>query len=456
MVYYLCINDVTFSMSAYIENYKFFNFTVTNGNQICKISEMSLDDSFNEIVFTDDEVEHSSLNDYPSLVTAEFLPVSKEGHLSALLTFANGEKRLYTIPSQKEIEEVDGEDNLVDFESGIIETRSIAFTEKIFRHGKIVEQIEMPHWIGYRNYPERGQGIIFANGYSISTAELYFKSYPVGVFNYTDYEDRVSIKQFDYDDQGFGLGYISSIGEGKTLYLLDRNTMIAKELPQKYQNTPFVIYPFCGGTSEGRVMVSLLGEIKLQYHHNRRFCAGMWGWLDTDLNEVISPQYIYAMNFMDGRAIVCKGEWDIKDVDGKKVYWCDNEQWGVIDIDGNEVIPCEFDDIYEVDNSNRLFFVHEGGWENGHSAIYDTEQKKVILQLDFDFDIGYMFNECFVSDNDTLVFMDHLPGKEMDLLYVYDLNSEKYLVYKQEYTERTYNGQKKVVVNKDGKDIIVF
>jgi hypothetical protein len=52
--------------------------------------------------------------------------------------------------------------------------------------------------------------------------------------------------------------------------------------------------------------------------------------------------------------------------------------------------------------------------------------------------------------------MDHLPGKGEDLVYAYDLRNKDYLVYAESYTERTYNGESKVVISKDGKDIIVF
>ena len=52
--------------------------------------------------------------------------------------------------------------------------------------------------------------------------------------------------------------------------------------------------------------------------------------------------------------------------------------------------------------------------------------------------------------------MDHLPGEGEDLVYVYDLNEKKYLAYAESYKERTLNGESKVIINKDGRDIIVF
>ena len=43
--------------------------------------------------------------------------------------------------------------------------------------------------------------------------------------------------------------------------------------------------------------------------------------------------------------------------------------------------------------------------------------KEEILELDFNFDAGYMFNDMFVSE-DNLFFVDHLAGEGKDLIYV--------------------------------------
>ena len=69
---------------------------------------------------------------------------------------------------------------------------------------------------------------------------------------------------------------------------------------------------------------------------------------------------------------------------------------------------------------------------------------------------GYMFNECFVLEEGLLVFDEHLPGEGRDLITVYDLENNEYLLYQKENTERTYNGEKTLSVNKDGMDIIIF
>ena len=103
-----------------------------------------------------------------------------------------------------------------------------------------------------------------------------------------------------------------------------------------------------------------------------------------------------------------------------------------------------------------MYFVHEGGWENGHYAIYDVKENAIILVLDFDFDMGYMFNECTVTDDNILVFDEHVPGEEKDLIYAYDLVGKAWIAHGDELTGRTLNGETRSVVHKDGKDIIIF
>ena len=203
-------------------------------------------------------------------------------------------------------------------------------------------------------------------------------------------------------------------------------------------------------------MVSEMGEIELQYYHHMHGCAGLWGWLDLNMNVVIKQKYLYALNFCNGRAIVCKGEWSVKNEDGEDLYWCENEQWGIIDREENEIVPCRFDELYPISNTDRFFFVHEGGWKNGKYAIFDVQKKEVILVLDFYFDMGYMFNECFIMDDRILVFDDHLAGEEKDLVYAYDLVDKKWIAYGDEVAGREYNGETRSVVYKDGKEIIVF
>lgn len=258
----------------------------------------------------------------------------------------------------------------------------------------------------------------------------------------------VFCKQYDFVD-GYCVGTIKG---HNGLHLINQRSQIAKKLPDNYQGTPIYISPDCGGFSEGLIMVSLMDEIELAYYHHKNVCAGLWGWIDLDFNIVIEPRYIFAENFIDGKASVAKGK--LIPLDNGCYDW-ENEAWGIINLQGDEVIPCLYDEIYQIDNTDILYLAHKGGWENGNYCVINTKIKDEILQLDFDFDAGYMFNESFV-EKDYLLFINHIPGKETDLIYVYNLLSQTFIIYGEEFHERTLNGQSKIVINKDGKDIIVF
>lgn len=430
-------NDVVYSEVPYIENHCYISFSVNSQDKIDKVELHPLDESYRELLVTGEILMSHPMDEIPALKDVEFLSEA----YSMRLTFENDEIRRYDVPG-----------NLGG--NAVIKWRDATFTDKIFRNGRIADPISVEQKWLCRKYAQNYQGIEFINGAYISAVELYHDSYPVDEFEYQD-GTEIFILQ-DYDEEDFAVGHIRGLDPSNPMYLFDKKNKIAKTLPAQYQETPVYCYPFCGGFSEGLLMVSTMGELDLQYHHNRRSCAGMWGWLDSNLQTVIEPKYVYAMNFRNGRAIVCKGEWTTTQKDSKLQYWCENEGWGVINQQEQELVPCQFDELYEIDGTDRLYFVHEGGWKDGHYAIYDVQEQKIILGLDFDFDMGYMFNECFVADGDILVFMDHLPGKGEDLIYAYDLHNKKFVAYAESYTERTLNGESKIVVNKDGQDIIVF
>lgn len=255
----------------------------------------------------------------------------------------------------------------------------------------------------------------------------------------------------DGGTNGIGCGSVNNDG---LLYFIDTNKGEAYRLPEKYKDTPIILYHPCGGYQEGLIMVSLLGDVTLQYFHTFADTAGMWGWIDLEGNEVIPPQFVYAMSFFSGKAIVCRGTWSI---DEKGRYWCDDEQWGMIDKSGNEIVPCMLDEIFKIDDTERFILCHKGGWENGKYCVYDIETHEMVLDMDFEFDNGYIFNECFYTDG-CIFFDKHNPGKEVDYIYVYDISEKKWIAYNEKYEKRELNGKTKIVVKtiEDGSDIIVF
>ena len=253
----------------------------------------------------------------------------------------------------------------------------------------------------------------------------------------------------DANNNGFGCGSVNDDGH---LYLIDENNQEAFLLPDCYADTPIYLDPPCGGYHDGLIMVSLLGEVDLQYHHDMMGTAGMWGWIDLEGNEVIAPQYVFATHFWGGNAIVCRGEWSIDD-HGR--YWCETEQWGIINQQNREIVPCQYDELVGIDGTDRYVLCHKDGWENGCHCIYDIELKKEILDVDFSFDTGYMFNECFYVDG-CINFHEHVPGGELDYISVYSIDDEWWYVHKEPYEGREFNGKRKLIIQKDGQDIIIF
>ena len=245
-----------------------------------------------------------------------------------------------------------------------------------------------------------------------------------------------------------GCGTINNDGH---LYFIDKPNGVASRLPDKYKDTPMYLIPSCGGYQDGLIMVSLYGKLDLQYYHEFSGSAGMWGWIDLEGNEVIPPQYIYAYSFEDGEAIVCKGVWEIDD---QNRYWCKNEKWGIINTKGEEIVPFMFDEIDRIENTEKYILCHEGGWKDGHYCVFDVLSGKNAFVLDFDFDNGYMFNECYF-DNDHIIFDQHNAGEGTDYVYAYSLLENQWTAYKEIVEDPEYDKDSHTV-NVDGKDIIVY
>lgn len=260
--------------------------------------------------------------------------------------------------------------------------------------------------------------------------------------------DRIFIRDEGKNDCGCG-----SVNNDGHLYYIDQSKNKAYLLPDKYKDTPIILYHPCGGLSDGMIMVSLLGEIDLQYHHTFFDVAGLWGWLDLDGNEIIEPQYVYAMSFFEGRAIVCKGTWSVNE-QGR--YWCNNEAWGIIDRSGNEIVPCTYDEIFDIENTDRYILCHKGGWKNGCYCIYDIEEKAELVDLTFAFDNGYMFNSCFFS-NGHIIFDEHLAGEEQNIIRIFNVEAGMWVVDGQTRQCEEFSGKTKITAKTaDGEEIIVY
>lgn len=150
----------------------------------------------------------------------------------------------------------------------------------------------------------------------------------------------------------------------------------------------------------------------------------MWGYVDENGTEIVSPQYIYANDFSDGIATVCKGKWTRDEKWNNKHnsgrYWTEEELWGAIDKTGKEVIPCVFDEIKELWDTTDIFVAHSGGWEKGKWGVIDKNGKWVVEPI-FE-DIGYEYkNGLFSFYADDKWNDDDVP------LGIYDVAQQKVL-----------------------------
>lgn len=436
---YFRVNNLIYLQIPYIENLGYFVFSI-KGNNYNKIYNLCFEyvDDIRDFIIIDEIPMLDKINSIPTITEIDF-PIKEESERFTMkLHFSNDESRKFYLP--------------VSWENKSVNYCGYMFTDEIWNSARISINRQKPKMIGCEKYNKCGYGVDFSNGYSISNARCYYESVPY--FDDDNEEIKINtIPKFNINEYEYENGYTVRFIECLNLWcLINKNTNIIRKLPDKYQNTHSYIDPACGGLSEGLIMVSVLKEPELQYHHFLRGCAGLWGWIDLEFNTVIEPKYIFAKHFLNGKAIVCKGEWSI---DENNKYWCDDEKWGVIDIKENEVIPFIFDEISFVEETERYFFGHIDGWDNGYYAVYDIELHKIIIKLDFYFDIHYMFNSCWYDDG-RIIFMEHMAGEEVDYIYIYNLTTEKWEVYHEEYIGRTLNGKTKIVINKDGEDIIVF
>ena len=169
--------------------------------------------------------------------------------------------------------------------------------------------------------------------------------------------------------------------------------------------------------------------MSLAYHHDHSDQAGIWGFIDTTGKEIIKPQYIFAYDFQQGLARVCKGKWVYKD-DWEKErkardLWSEKMLWGFIDKEGNEIIPC----IYN--NDEVRFYPHYP-----FIGLCDPNTKKYgIMGLDGKWVVEPRFvkldyDMCY--ENDLFGFYDEYDYTDYDcernLIGIYSIKEQKVLV----------------------------
>jgi hypothetical protein len=195
---------------------------------------------------------------------------------------------------------------------------------------------------------------------------------------------------------------------------------------------------------EGMFKVSDHEEIQLAFHSDYEEDAGVWGYADSTGKEIVKPQYIYAFDFEENVALVCKGEWTIdKKWDNKYNtgrYWTETELWGMIDKTGKEVVPFIFDEIkyyrwestkylqarcaeegkwgiinfsgewvvepifedlgYEIYNDDYITFYNEWKWsvpDEIPMGIYSINEQRVLFEPQF-FEVDFIDDETIIVE----------------------------------------------------------
>jgi len=135
---------------------------------------------------------------------------------------------------------------------------------------------------------------------------------------------------------------------------------------------------------------------------------GFNGYLDEKNKIVIIPQYIYADDFFDGKAIVCRGEYRR---DGNIITWTQKGKWGIIDKNGNTVVPFEYDSIDKYTYDDENWYIAFSGYykvfKNGIGGILDrngnwiTGSEFIPSEYSTDF-FNNRYVECSSKDDNEL------------------------------------------------------
>lgn len=236
-------------------------------------------------------------------------------------------------------------------------------------------------------------------------------------YGFIDETGELVIPTIYENADGFKNGRATVKRDGKRYYIdkSGKEIEIAADLDREYQDVGELCEGFC------RVSTLKLGFMDLAYHSDYSEIAGTWGYVDESGNEVIPPQYIYANDFEDGIAIICKGEWTIdKKWDNEYNtgrYWTEEELWGAIDKTGKEVIPCIFDEIKYFNDTSEVFMAHCGGWKTGKWGVISRTGEWLVDPI-FE-DIAYDYKDGLFAFYQDDKWGDNVP------LGVYDLNQRK-------------------------------
>ena len=170
---------------------------------------------------------------------------------------------------------------------------------------------------------------------------------------FTDIDGNIVIDYIFNDAKAFSEGF-AAYQDGLLWGYIDKNTVIEPQYTDAEAFSEGIavikneyLYGFINKNGEA------LTEVKYKYAYsakNGRARVGImkmlsttFGYIDTEGNEIIEPQYIQAKDFSEGYAAVQKQN---------------REKWNLIDINGNDVSDSVFDEISYFENGYAVYKIN--------------------------------------------------------------------------------------------------
>ena len=183
---------------------------------------------------------------------------------------------------------------------------------------------------------------------------------------------------------------------------------------------------------------------------------GIWGYATADGEEIVKPQYLYAEDFKNGVARVCRGVWENgeqpKDNDG--YYEPEQTLWGLIDKSGREVIPCRhYSDLQPVEGGK--YYIAERVPDAKNTSLVLSPSGEVIFYPDGQTIITYERNGVVkvaraqyphkelegLFDIKRRAWLEDHPCKHIRILIgLYDLKSD-YWIFECRFRDIEYRGK---------------
>lgn len=429
-------NDVIYSSVPYLEEYGFFSFRVDNNtNRITEVTAYPFEGKNRKVAefIRTDEKEPEDLYDFvPTMKSVKPLkPVDTE-RFAVMITYDNGECRKYVLP----IDIANEKDEVISYDSHV-------FTDKIWKSMQIIEH----HQAEISGYPNRGQAILFENGFSASGMLCYIEG--------TRYEEPVPCNAIVYDDGKHRL-IKKWIWNAESVYI-DEETSLLKTLlsGQAFNWYGLSTFALPDGTSRCSLDFDYIDDFKEGLARVCKYGFG-FGYIDESMNFVIPMQYDNAENFENGKAKVKRNnDWFFINKNGEETpitaspisekyqdvgeyseglckvstlrlgfmdlaYHSDYSEmagtWGYVDENGKEVIAPQY--IYAYDFSGGKAIVCKGKWtidtkwdNKYHTGKYWTEEELwgAIDKNGTDI-IPCKFDEIKFFDDEPDIYMAHFGG----------------------------------------------